>query len=381
MGRSLVKSSINWILAVLVWTIYYAPSRFPATPSPSLSAFMAVPTASAGGNEVTGALTEEAREKFFPVEMATLARGNLSVVFRDNSRSPQFLSGIASLTNIEDGKGFDAFDPDTIGASAGLNFEHIISGHSNPANPFSPRHGRYTLYRLNDRNSVVLVRNREDCPWKVSSSCRYTLTKPHYIDVDFHCETHEPGLFGPRGYAILFFADYMNDVAEVPIHFLGIDRPGGTEKWIAGDAPNTHPDWNHGGTYRNLLAEDLLYDADHNFKLNVWSYDYPRFTKPFYYGLTTRNMVFLIMFNKAWTDEDEIRFSLFKFKLPQLQRPAWDFQYVIHRVAQGKDYGFKARLVWKKFVSPEDCLQEYKRWLTVLHKEQRRDAGAENSTN
>jgi hypothetical protein len=199
------------------------------------------------------------------------------------------------------------------------------------------------------------------------------LTKPHYIDVDFRCEAHQPGLFGTRGYAILFFADYMNDVAEVPIHFLGVDRPDGTEKWIVGDAPKTHLDWNQGGTYRNVLAQELPYDPDHNLKFNVWSYDYPRFTKPFYYGITAQNMVFLIMFNKAWTGEDEIRFSLFKFKLPKRPRPAWDFQYVIHRVAEGKDYGFKARVVWKKYVSPEDCLHEYNRWLAVLHKEQRRD--------
>jgi len=363
MGRRWVESSIILFLALLAWTVYGAPSRFHSSPDTSLSAFMATPSASAGGNVVTGPWSGKGGEKSSPVEMTTLTRGNLSVVFRDNSRSPKYLSGVASLTNIKDSKGFDAFDPDTIGASGGLNFEHIISGHSNPANKFSPRHGRYTLERLSDGHSVVLVRNREDCPWEVSSSCRYTLTKPDYIDVDFHCEAHEPGLFGPRGYAILFFGDYMNDVADVPIHFLGIDRPGGTEKWIVGDAPKTHPAWNHGGTYRNILAQDLDYDPDHNFKLNVWSYDYPRFTKPFYYGLAARNMVFLIMFNKTWTDEDEIRFSIFKFKLPQLQRPAWDFQYVIHRVAQGKDYGFKARLVWKKFVSPEDCLQEYKRWL------------------
>ena len=45
-------------------------------------------------------------------------------------------------------------------------------------------------------------------------------------------------------------------------------------------------------------------------------------------------MVFLIMFNKAWTDEGEIRFSPFKFKLPKRPRPAWDFQYVIHNAAE-----------------------------------------------
>lgn len=33
-------------------------------------------------------------------------------------------------------------------------------------------------------------------------------------------------------------------------------------------------------------------------------------------------MVFQIMFDRAWSEADEVRFSLFKFKLPKLQRPA-----------------------------------------------------------
>ena len=63
------------------------------------------------------------------------------------------------------------------------------------------------------------------------------------------------------------------------------------------------------------------------------------------------------------TPRDEVRFSIFKFKLDKWPRPAWDFQYVIHHVRQGDAYGFKARAVWKKFVSPDDCLREYETWL------------------
>jgi hypothetical protein len=106
-------------------------------------------------------------------------------------------------------------------------------------------------------------------------------------------------------------------------------------------------DWKQGGTYRSLSAADLESDADHNFKLNSWSYDYPRFTKPFYFGKAGEGMVFILMFDKMHSEEDEFRFSLFKFKLPKAPRPAWDFQYVIHKMQEGKEYGFKARMVWK----------------------------------
>jgi hypothetical protein len=84
-----------------------------------------------------------------------------------------------------------------------LNFEHIISGHKNPQNAFSPRYGKYTLHVLPDGKSVMLARRREHDPWAMSSTRNYTVSKPHYIDVEFRCVSHDPALFGKRRYAIL----------------------------------------------------------------------------------------------------------------------------------------------------------------------------------
>jgi len=249
-----------------------------------------------------------------------------------------------------------------------LNFEHIISSHKNQNNKLTPRHGPYRLLSPPDGNSAQLVRETTDDPWAMSSTLKYTVVAPHYIDVDFRCVPHEMALFGKRGYAILFFANYMNDVEEVALNFRGIEGPKQKEKWINADAPRSHADWNQGGTYQSLRADDLDYDADHNFKLNSWSYDYPRFTRPFYFGRAAKGMVFILMFNKMHSDEDEIRFSLFKFKVPRVPRPAWDFQYVIRNIEENQEYGFKARLVWKKFVSPEDCLKEYETWAASFGK-------------
>ena len=273
---------------------------------------------------------------------------------------------MASLFNVQAAKEFTAFDQASSGASAGLNFEHIISGHNDPDNMIAPRKGEYALYRLPDNRSVLFVRDARDCPWRLSSTMKCTVTAPHYIDVEFKCTPHDESRFGKRGYAILFWANYMNDVADVPIHFRGIEAAGGPEKWITGDGPKTHPDWNEGGTYRAAAAPPLEYDDDHNYKLNMWSYEYPRFTRPFYYGLAAHNMVFIIMFDKAYSPVDEIRLSLFKFKLKRFPRPAWDFQYVIHKIEAGKEYGYRARVIWKAFMSPEDCLNEYNAWAARL---------------
>lgn len=309
-----------------------------------------------------------------PVRTLRIEQGNLSVLLRDNALSPGLLSGVDSLFDRKNSPDFDAFDPDDRGASTGLNFEHVICGHSNSANAFTPRRGRYELHKLDDR-SGMLVRNAEDDPWALASTFKYSVSGPNAIDFEFECHAHNKDLFGKRGYAVLFFADYMNDVAEVPIHFRGVTAPGKDEEWISADAPPGHSDHNHGGTYRSLPAHELDYDANHNFKLNLWSYDYPRFTQPFYYGRAAHDMVFILMFDRMHDAETEIRFSLFKFKLPRRPRPAWDFQYVIHKVEEGRAYGFKGRLVWKKFVSPEDCQNEYHRWRSALPTSARKRSG------
>jgi hypothetical protein len=300
------------------------------------------------------------------VETLKLQRGDLDVLFRDNARSPKILSGLDSLFHVKDAPEFDAFDPDDAGASAGLNFEHVISGHPNPANAFTPRKGKYDLYRLTDGASAMLVRKAVEDPWALASTFKYALNVSNAVDFEFQCHAEKPELFGRRGYAVLFFANYMNDVAQVPIHFRGLRAAGAEEQWIQAGAPPGHADYNQGGTYRSQAAPELSYDTNHNFKLNLWSYDYPRFVQPFYYGRASQGMVFILMFDRMHSVEDEIRFSLFKFKVPRRPRPAWDFQYVIHKVEAGRTYGFKGRLVWKKFVSAEDCQEEYQRWRATL---------------
>ena len=77
-------------------------------------------------------------------------------------------------------------------------------------------------------------------------------------------------------------------------------------------------------------------------------------------------MVLILMFDRTYTPDDEIRFSLFKFKVPRHPRPAWDFQYVIRNIRRDRPYGFRGRLIWKPFVSAEDCRTEYHRWRASL---------------
>jgi hypothetical protein len=301
------------------------------------------------------------------VEAVTIRAGDLVVEFRDNASSPGLLSGVQSLRNVRHAPDFDAYDPDGRGSSAGLNFEHIISGHADEANKFTPRHGPYPCYHEPGSNTVMLVREAADSHWNVSSTMRYTVVAPHFIDFEFQCTPHDASRFGSRNYAVMFWANYMNEVSDVALHFRGENKAGSPERWIAAAAPEGHPDYVGGGTYRHTDAPPLEYDGDHNFKLNVWSYDAPRYTQPFYYGRADHDMTLMLMFDRAYTPTDEIRFSLFKFKVNERQaRPAWDFQYVIHRVEQGRQYGFRGRLAWTRFASAAACQQEYDTWSASL---------------
>ena len=129
-----------------------------------------------------------------PVQTLTIQRGDVSVL--PNALSPGLLSGVDSLFNQADAPDFNAFDPADRGASAGLNFEHVICGHSNTFNAFSPRRGRYELFKLPDDRSAMLVRKSEDDPWALSSTLKYSVNEPSAIDFEFECRAHNKELFG-----------------------------------------------------------------------------------------------------------------------------------------------------------------------------------------
>src|ERR1017187_10254933 len=151
MGRTLAEGLKISSAVLLVSASLCPPRPVPATAHLGLrGAIPGViePKTPASGHAATALSIQEADEEAPPVATLKLERGDLSVLIRDNSRSPDYLSCIGALINTKDAADFDAFDPDTIGASSGLNFEHITSGHANPNNRFSPRHGKYLLYPL-----------------------------------------------------------------------------------------------------------------------------------------------------------------------------------------------------------------------------------------
>lgn len=288
-------------------------------------------------------------------EVLEMTAGDLRVAAWDNSYSPNRLSGVRSLLNLRDAPDYEAF-------RVALNFEHVTSGHRRPMNEFSPRHGPYRLRQI-DETSVEWTRRAADSPWKLASTMTLSLAPPNAIDFRFSCTPGDAGLFGRHGYAVLFWANYMNPLTDIDMHFRGVTGPNSEEEWVSVQAPQTDFLHRHGGVYRSRDSARLPVDDDLKSPWSVTSYEYPRFTRPFYFARADHGMVLIMMFDRMVTARDEIRFAMYRFQVKaESRRPAWDFQYVIHQVEADRGYGFRGRMIWKKFTSAEDCEAEYERW-------------------
>ena len=47
------------------------------------------------------------------------------------------------------------------------------------------------------------------------------------------------------------------------------------------------------------------------------------------------------------------------------RNPAWDFQFIIRSFEINKDYSYRARIVYKPFLSPEDVMNETLNWINI----------------
>ena len=322
-----------------------------------ISGFVPVPLRDTG-NALSGALGELGFTETVDQVSAEVGfeSGRLKGRVRDNSGSPEVLSGIQSLVYMDGDQHFEAF-------RAGWNLEYVFSGHRDDQNRFAPRRHPYQVCRESEGDSVFLVRLASQSPWSVEHVTRLTPAGPHSIDIDFRCRFLDVSRFGARKYAVFFWANYMRELHDAVIHFRGVDGVGEQEQWIRAES---FGGWDV-GTFLQESASILEFDDDHNLAFNLRSFPSPRFTCPLLLSRSAGNMVFILMFDRLKTGDDEFRFSSFP--------PAVDVQYVIHDVRPEHRYGFRARMSWRPWTSEEDCWQEYRSWQAGLV-----DAGArENS--
>ncbi len=277
---------------------------------------------------------------------ATVEGGNLRAVFADNQAfAPDHRAGYNGIAELyHTAQDSTLFVP----AFAGFNLEHIFSGDS-LEEFFEPRVHPMSLYKKNDFE--VLLYQKTTPVSGVESITEFKLVPPHYIDVTFRCVLHDDSYFR-HNYAGFFWASYIHQPSDKKIYFKGVREGQTKEEWVSAFSEE------HGykSTHRDINDDLNLYFIP-GFRARLASNfsDY-RFSEPIYYG-RFHNMALAFFF-----DSDEIiRFTQSPTGGGKLN-PAWDFQYIISHPVTGKEYSFKARLVYKPFQSNADIVKEYEQW-------------------
>ena len=278
----------------------------------------------------------------------TLKVGDITATFIDNSAfGEQHRAGYNGIAELRhSAQESTLFVP----LYAGFNIEHIFGGDS-LIELFEPRRHPVELERLSD--TQVQLHQPETPLSHVESWTTFTLTPPHYIDVDFRCIFHSTEFF-KHGYAGIFWASYINAPPDRKIYFLGHKKEHHEREWITAWSPE------HGlnSTHRSENdAFHMFVAPNFNVVLAKGMSDY-RWREPFYYG-RFHNMVFAYMF--AVPPNEIIRFSQSPTGGGE-KNPAWDFHLLIPDVMINKPYTFSARLVYKEFISAEDIAAEYHAW-------------------
>jgi hypothetical protein len=285
-------------------------------------------------------------ERYEKGNILTIENGNIKAVFVDNEEiKPDHragYNGIARLYHAEEDSLI--FVP----AFAGFNLEHIFAGDS-LHQLFEPRLHPMTLFRKTD-NEVLLY--QDDTPLSgVESLTSFKVVAPHYIDITFTCVLHNKDFF-KHGYAGFFWASYINKPADKKIYFKGAEKDSATNSLVGAWSEK------HGvkSTHVRVGEDEELFFAD-NFNASLASHfsDY-RYSEPYFFG-RFGDMVLAYFFDA----KEIIRFSQSPDGGGELN-PAWDFQYIVPSPQTDKKYSFKARLVYKPFVTAADIDREYQDW-------------------
>lgn len=285
---------------------------------------------------------------FTQLDTISIKEGALKVLFVDNKDFAPLhkagYNGIAELLHTDqDSTVFVPF-------YAGFNLEHIFGGDT-LVELFEPRKHPMTLFKKSE-NEVLLYQ----APTPISqmeSLTEFKVVAPHYIDITFQCIFHSLDFF-KHDYAGIFWASYINRPEDKKIYFIGTQPERSDTIWIEAYSNEHGVESTHIGKDENYN----FYFAD-NFNASLAShFSNFRYSKPFYFG-KFHQMALAYLFES----DEIIRFSQSPTGGGETN-PAWDFQFLIPSPKIREVYTFKARMVYKPFISEEDIYEEYTFWKT-----------------
>lgn len=242
--------------------------------------------------------------------------------------------GVASLKHAQQPRNL------VVPAYAGLNFEHIHDGTTQPPDVlFEPRRAPMELRTID--NHTVELHQPPTPHWGLESCLRYELLENGALEMTFECIPRRATW--KQDYLGLFWASYIHQPESLDIHFLG---PGAGDhlEWVRGVTPE------HGirATHRAAADDrDFVHDADFPMSL-VFNFSEHRSAEPWYFG-ECRGLAFAEIFRA----EDQVRFS----QSPSgggAGNPAWDFQWFISNPRIGRRYQLVMRALYTPLPRADD---------------------------
>ncbi len=259
-------------------------------------------------------------------------------------------NGVWSLTTTDEKE--NLFVP----AVAGLNFEHIFDGHVGRRDVlFEPRNAPMELRQI--ANNEVELHQPPTPFWHLESWTRFELVAPHFIEMTFRCIPRQHTY--NHGYIGLFWASYINAPENKAIYFWGRREGERSSRWLQ-LCTQYHDDES---TVVHVDEPQLrLKISDGHPPMLFTNYSALRYEEPLMFG-RWKDKVFAVMFDRT----EGLRLAHSPSGgggTPDGQdtNPAWDWQFIIPNYDVNKEYGFKARAVFKKFAGREELRKMLKEW-------------------
>jgi hypothetical protein len=284
----------------------------------------------------------------------TFKIGDITAVIGDNAAAGEHRAGYNGVWRLTHrSEAASLFVP----AVAGLNFEHIFDGDKRDADGsrkifFEPRTAPMTFKQLSEVEAEL---HQAPTPtFHLESRTGFRLSAPHYIDMTFRCKPTQHAF--AHGYIGLFWASYINAPEDKSMYF----KSGGLWHQLCSQRHDDESTVRHRYDKIELKFSKGLGDALY---MNLSPL---RFEDPFYHGLFGSHLV-VLMFDRT----EGIRFTHSPSggginRQRETSNPAWDFQYLLPRYEVNKEYGFRARLVYRERCARTEVVKEYRKWRSEL---------------
>jgi hypothetical protein len=289
----------------------------------------------------------------------TFQIGDLTAVIGDNEACGEHQAGYNGIHRlVHRTEPVPLFVP----AVCGFNLEHIFDGDQELRDAgvegesrqlfFEPRKAPMSFRRLSESEAELY---QPPTPtFQLASWTRFRLAAPHYIDFSFRCRPTRDVF--RNGYIGLFWASYINAPEDKSMYFRGGQR------------------WQQLCTQQHY-RDSTVVPRDDNLDLTFTprlpnalykSLSPLRFDEPFFYGLF-RQHILIVMF------EDSAGLRLTHSPSGggtntemQTTNPAWDFQFIIPTYEPMREYGFRARAVYRERCPRAEVLREFQAWKASL---------------